>query len=81
MFILQMESLSSFKGRRLRIVDGSVIRFPGAGGNHWRLHATYDPAEGRFSQLEISDTHAGESLSRDRFEKGDLVLGDRGYRI
>jgi hypothetical protein len=70
---------SRASGRRLRIVDGSVIRSPGTGGTDWRLHATYDPAEGRFSQLEISDTHSGESLSRHRFEKGDLVLGDRGY--
>jgi hypothetical protein len=70
---------SRASGRRLRIVDGSVIRSPGKGGTDWRLHATYDPAEGRFSQLEISDTRSGESLSRHRFEKGDLVLGDRGY--
>lgn len=54
---------SRASGRRLRIVDGSVIRSPGTGGTDWRLHATYDPAEGRFSQLEISDTHSGESLS------------------
>lgn len=66
-------------GRRLRVVDGSVIRSSGKGGTNWRLHATYDPAEGRFSQLEISDTHCGESLSRHTFEKGDLVLADRGY--
>jgi hypothetical protein len=63
----------------MRIVDGSVIRSSGKRGTDWRLHATYDPADGRFSQLEISDTHGGESLSRHRFEKGDLVLGDRGY--
>jgi len=66
-------------GRRLRVVDGSVIRSSGRGGTNWRLHATYDPAEGRFTQLEISDTHGGESLSRHTFEKGDLVLADRGY--
>lgn len=65
--------------RPLRIVDGSVIRSSGKGGTGWRLHATYDPAEGRFSKLEISDTHGGESLSRHKFENGDLVLGDRGY--
>lgn len=35
--------------RRLRVVDGSVIRSSGKGGSDWRLHATYDPAEGRFS--------------------------------
>ena len=65
--------------RRLLIVDGSVIRSSSKGGKGWRLHATYDPAEGRFSQLEISDTHGGESLSRHSFKEGDLVLGDRGY--
>jgi len=65
--------------RRLRVVDGSVIRSSGKGGTNWRLHATYEPVEGRFSQLEISDTHGGESLSRHIFEKGDLVLADRGY--
>lgn len=64
--------------RRLRIVDGSVIRSSGKNGTDWRLHATYDPAEGRFSQLEISDNHGGESLSRDSFAKGDMVLADRG---
>jgi len=31
-------------GRRLRIVDGSVITQPGSRGTDWRLHATYDPA-------------------------------------
>ena len=56
-----------------------MIRSSGKRGTDWRLHATYDPAEGRFSQLEISDTHGGESPSRHKFEKGDLVLGDRGY--
>ena len=65
--------------RPRRIVDGSVIRSSGKGGTGWRLHATYDPAEGRFSKLEISDTHGGESLSRHKFENGDLVLGGRGY--
>ncbi|WP_342626974.1 hypothetical protein AAC691_11410 [Nguyenibacter vanlangensis] len=65
--------------RRLRIVDGSVIRSNGKDGTDWRLHAAYDPAGGPFSQLEISDNHGGQSLSRHSFEKGDLILADRGY--
>lgn len=65
--------------RKLRIVDGSIIRSPGKGGVDWRLHATYDAATARFSELEISDIHEGESLSRASFEPGDLVLADRGY--
>ncbi len=77
--LLANSARSRFAERRLRIVDGSVIRSSGKAGTDWRLHATYDPTEGRFSQLEISDTHGGESLSRHKFEEGDIVLGDRGY--
>ena len=65
--------------RKLRIVDGSIIRSPGEGRADWRLHATYDAAAARFSHFEISDIHEGESLSRASFEAGDLVLADRGY--
>lgn len=45
--------------RRLRVVDGSVIRSSGKGGTGWRLRATYDPTEGWFSQLETSAAHGG----------------------
>ncbi|MER9254513.1 hypothetical protein NKI59_22360 [Mesorhizobium sp. M0598] len=67
------------KGRRLRIADGSSISRPGSAGTDWRLHATYEPALARFTHLEISDVHGGESFSRVPLRQGDIVVGDRAY--
>ena len=66
-------------GRRLRIVDGSVITRPGSHGADWRLHATYDPASSRFTGLELTDQHGSESFARATLAPGDVALGDRGY--
>jgi len=66
-------------GRRLRIVDGSVITQPGSRGTDWRLHATYDPAGSCFTDLELTDAHGAESLARAELRPGDVGLGDRNY--
>jgi len=66
-------------GRRLRIVDGSVITQPGSRGTDWRLHATYDPASSCFTDLDLTDAHGAESLTRAGLEPGDVALGDRNY--
>jgi hypothetical protein len=66
-------------GRRLRIADGSVITQPGSSGTDWRLHATYDPTSSRFTDLDLTDAHGAESLTRVRLEPGDVALGDRNY--
>ncbi|MCY1740541.1 hypothetical protein [Ensifer sp. SL37] len=65
--------------RRLRIVDGSSISQPGSTGTDFRLHATYEPALARFTHLEFTDVHGGESFSRVPIDPGDIVLGDRAY--
>ncbi|MGH7121174.1 MAG: hypothetical protein ACREFP_19655 [Acetobacteraceae bacterium] len=61
-------------GRRLRIVDGSVITRPGSHGTDWRLHATYDPATSRFTDLDLTDQHGAESFAR-------ATLGIGGYKL
>ncbi|MFT4013252.1 MAG: transposase [Paracoccus sp. (in: a-proteobacteria)] len=65
--------------RRLRIVDGSSISRPGSAGTDFRLHAAYEPALARFTHLEFTDVHGGESFSRIPIVPGDIVLGDRAY--
>jgi Transposase DDE domain len=65
-------------GRRLRIADGSMIVAPG-GKRKWRLHATYDPVAGRFTDLELTDERGAESFDRTDWRPGDVALGDRGY--
>jgi hypothetical protein len=66
-------------GRRLRIVDGSVITRPGSTGSDWRLHAAYDPALGCFTGLDLTDGKQAEGFGCAMAEAGDLLLGDRGY--
>lgn len=65
--------------RRLRIVDGSSISRPGSAGTDFRLHAAYEPALARFTHLEFTDVHGGESFSRIPVVPGDIVLDDRAY--
>ncbi|MCY1741019.1 transposase [Ensifer sp. SL37] len=72
-------TVGSIGTRRLRIVDGSSISRPGSDGTDFRLHATYEPALARFTHLEFTDVHGGESFSRVPIDPGDIVLGDRAY--
>jgi hypothetical protein len=65
-------------GLRLRIIDGSQISPPGQ-GPRWRLHAVYDVAEERFSQLELTDRRTAEALERMQIGPGELCMGDRVY--
>jgi Transposase DDE domain len=65
-------------GRRLRIADASTIVAPG-GAPAWRLHATYDPAAGRFASLELTGTRGAESFDRRQWQAGEVALGDRCY--
>jgi hypothetical protein len=66
-------------GRRLRIADASVVTHPGSVGPDWRLHATYDPAAGRFTNLELTDRGGAESFGRTAWRAGDVAIGDRDY--
>jgi hypothetical protein len=65
--------------RQLRITDGSVITQPGSRGTDWRLHASYDPVSSRFTDLDLTDAHGAESLTRAGLKPGDVALGDRNY--
>lgn len=66
-------------GHRLRLVDATTLAAPGSGGVDWRLHVAYDAGAQQTTAVELSDGRGAESLSRFAWERGDLVLGDRGY--
>lgn len=66
-------------GRRLRLVDGSVITQPGSTGTDWRLHASYDPVGCRFTDLELTDAQGAERLARATVKPGDIIVADRNY--
>ncbi|HEY4044986.1 MAG TPA: IS4 family transposase [Rhodopila sp.] len=62
----------------LSLVDGSVICSPGS-GDDWRLHARYDPALGRFTDLVLTPSRQAETASRTRIGAGRVMVMDRGY--
>jgi hypothetical protein len=77
--VLASEVPSPRPGRRLKIVDATVINGPGATGTDWRAHVQIDASNGRLTTVELTDAHGGEGLVRHRLVAGDLVLGDRAY--
>lgn len=62
----------------LALVDGSVIKPPGSGGQ-WRVHARYDPARGRFADLRLTPAGTAEATALTRLDAGQTVITDRGY--
>lgn len=74
-----VDSVSS--GRRIRVVDATVVNGPGKRSTDWRVHVTADPCTGEFSSVQISDEHGAEGYERHAFGPADVVLGDRMYAM
>ncbi len=66
-------------GGRVRLVDASVVSGPGSQGTDWRLHVSFDLAQGRIDGVEVTDASGGETLTRQAVAAGDIFLVDRGY--
>lgn len=62
----------------LSLIDGSVICSPGR-GDDWRLHAHYDPAQGRFCDLVLTTSRQAECVTRTRIGRGRVLVTDRNY--
>jgi hypothetical protein len=68
--------------RRLRAVDGTVIKEPGRTGSQWRIHYSLQLPELRCDHLAITATQGrdtAEHLGRFPAAPGDILLADRGY--
>jgi hypothetical protein len=65
--------------RRLRIADTTSVSGPGSAGTDFRLHAAYDPSRSRFTYLDVSDAHGGETFTRLPLAESDIFIGDRAY--
>jgi hypothetical protein len=74
----QADATAIVGGLSLALVDGSVICAPGGGGR-WRLHARYDPGQGRFGDLRLTDEHCAEAVNRTAIIAGSTIIMDRGY--
>lgn len=65
--------------RRLRAVDATTVEEPGATGTDWRVHYSIQLPKLACDHYEVTDVKGGETYKRFPVEKGDIILGDRGY--
>lgn len=64
---------------RILLVDASCLGQPGGTGDDWRLHLAYDFTAGRLGQLQVTDRRGGEHLGRYQWQRGEVIVADRGY--
>lgn len=66
-------------GRRLRVVDGSIVREPGPTGTQWRLHYAIGLPGLQCQEVHVGPSSDGETLKRFEVRAGDIFMADRGY--
>lgn len=69
----------AWQGRRVRLVDGTVVSEPGDTGSQWRLHYAVGLPALNCDEVIITKSSDGETLKRFTVERGDILIGDRGY--
>jgi hypothetical protein len=65
--------------RRLRIVDATHVKVSGSSGTDWRLHYVLHLPTLTCDFAEVTDASGGETYLRVPVQRGDIILGDRGY--
>lgn len=70
-------TLRNTSRRRIRLVDGTVIRHK-ASESAFRVFAAFDLETMRPDFLELTDIARGESFSRLDVQEGEIFIGDRG---
>ena len=70
--------LPALPGKRVRLVDASVVCEPGATGSTWRLHYALNLSTLCCDEVHVTDVSEGESLTHYTVEPGDVLMADRG---
>lgn len=70
---------TGFPAGRVRLVDATALCEPGSRTTDWRLHLGLDLEPLRISSVDLTGSEHGETFDRHSFERGEIVLGDRGY--
>jgi hypothetical protein len=77
--LVRVGDTPNWRGRVLRVCDGTSLSQPASKGTDWRVHGVYDLGAGGFTHLEITDSHGGEALDRGQPVAGEIRIADRGY--
>jgi hypothetical protein len=75
---LSSASMEVLPGKRVRLVDASVVCEPGATGSTWRLHYMIDLSTLACEQVQVTLPDEGETLTRFAVRAGDVLMADRG---
>ena len=75
---LSTTTLDVLAGKRVRLVDASVVCEPGATGSTWRIHYMIDLSTLACEQLLVTLPDEGETLTRFEVQANDIVMADRG---
>lgn len=75
---LSSDSVEVIPGRRVRLVDATIVCEPGATGSTWRLHYLIDLSTLACEQVEVTSPEVGESLTLFEVKRGDVLMADRG---
>lgn len=70
---------AAWAGRRIRLVDGSMVSEPGDTGSQWRLHYSIGLPALNCEEVIVTTPKEGETLKRFDVRECDLFIGDRGY--
>ncbi|WP_050031397.1 IS4 family transposase [Verrucomicrobium sp. BvORR034] len=72
----------AYRGLKLRLVDGTIIKEPGATGSQWRVHYSLQVPDWHCDFFRLSPVKGsgnGESLKHFEVAPGDCFLADRGF--
>jgi len=75
---MPVERKDLLPGKRIRLVDASVVSEPGATGSTWRLHYSINLSTLSCEEAHVTEVSVGESLTRFAVKPGDVLMGDRG---
>lgn len=76
---LAMDADDVLADKTVRLIDGSVVCEPGATGSTWRLHYALNLRTLGCDEVQVTEAHAGESLTRFSIRAGEVVMADRGF--
>ena len=69
----------AWAGRRIRLVDGTMVSEPGQTGSKWRLHYSVGLPALNCDEVIVTTQKEGETLKRFAVRPGDVFIADRGY--
>ena len=76
-------SISSFN-KKIRLIDGTIVREPGKTGSQWRINYSFSLPNFECDYFDLVSSKGkgnGESIKRYPLQEGECIIADRNYSI